>query len=156
MSDFDNKLLSYFLNPKNVGLIDNPNGYGTAENPINGYRTDIYIKVENEIIKDIKFKTIGCTVTIASDSALTEIVKGKKIKEIINNENPLRILLNLITNELGSVPEKNWHCPPTAIQVLFYAILDYYKKIDDNINIKKVEKIIDEIKKYFKKTINEK
>ena len=155
MSEPNFKLLEHFHNPRNVGLIENADGYGRGKNPINGYLTDFYIKIENEQIKDIKFKTMGCVVTIASASALSEAVKGKTLEEIVDGTDPIKRLGVLIKKELGKIPEKNWHCPPTAIQILLTAILDYYKKNQDEKNVKRIERTLDDIKCYFEKKLDE-
>ncbi|GAJ01119.1 unnamed protein product, partial [marine sediment metagenome] len=76
-------MLEHFNNPRNVGVIEDADGYARVENPVCGDMTDVYIKVENERIKDVKFKTFGCLVTIASASALSEAVKGKSLDEIL-------------------------------------------------------------------------
>ena len=143
------KILEHFHNPRNVGLIENADGYGRGENPINGYITDIYLKVENGQIKDIKFKTFGCTVTIASASALSEAVKGKVLEDIISGSDPVKTLITYIEKELGEIPEKNWHCPPTAVQTLLIAIHDYYRKKGDKKRIFELEKLITKSKCYF-------
>lgn len=151
MSEPNFKLLEHFHNPRNVGLIENVDGFGRGENPINGYLTDIYIKVENGQIKDIKFKTFGCTVTIAAASALTEAVKGKTLEEIVGSSDPIKTLMALIKRELGEIPEKNWHCPPTAIQTLLTAIHDYYRKNGVEKKVLELEKLIADMKNYFEK-----
>lgn len=155
MSDTNPKLLDHFQNPRNVGIIENADGYARVENPINGYMTDIYIRVENGRIEDVKFKTFGCVVTIASASALSEVVKGKTLDEIVDGRDPIETLMQLIKKELGDIPEKNWHCPPTAIQVLLSAISDYYRKNKDEKKVKKIEKILIDIKCYFEKKLSQ-
>lgn len=154
MNKSKDKLLEHFLRPRNVGIIDNADGYSSVENPINGYRTDIYIKIHDGIIEDIKFKTIGCTATIASDSALTVILKGKKIEDLISKNDSFYILLKLINEELGEVPEKNWHCPPTAILAFFTALRDYYDKIADQDKINTTINLIQIVNKYFDDTLD--
>jgi nitrogen fixation NifU-like protein len=149
MPDQDQKLLEHFRNPKNVGIIENSDGYGRVENPVNGYITDMYIKIENDRIADIKFKTFGCVVTIASASALSESVKNKKLQDIINTNNTIENLIENIKNDLGEIPDKNWHCPPTAIQALLITILDYFRKKKDEKNINKIEKKLSELKQYY-------
>lgn len=155
MAEHNFKLLDHFQNPRNVGSIENAEGYGRAENPINGFMTDIYLKVENGIIADIKFKTMGCTVTIAAASALTELVKGKTIGELLSIENPAKDLMESIDLKIGVIPKKNWHCLPTATLTLFIAIHDYYRKKRNQIKIVELEKLISEIKAYFEKYMNE-
>jgi len=150
MSDTNPKILEHFQNPRNIGSIENADGYARGENPVNGYITDIYIKIENERITVIKYKTFGCIVTVASASALSEIVKGKTLNEITNGQDPLVLLMNLMKRELGDIPEKNWHCSPTAIQVLLSAISNYYRKNKDEKKVEKIEKTLVDIKSYFK------
>jgi len=154
MNKSKDKLLEHFLRPRNVGIIDNADGYSSVENPINGYRTDIYIKIHDGKIEDIKFKTIGCTATIASDSALTVILKGKKIEDLISKNDSFYILLKLINEELGEIPEKNWHCPPTAILAFFTALRDYYDKIADQDKINTTINLIQIVNKYFDDTLD--
>jgi len=101
-------------------------------------------------IQDIKFKTFGCTVTIASASALTNIVKGKTLEDVLNSGDSLKKLLELLRMELGDIPEKNWHCPPTAIQTLLI------RKNKDEKTVTKIEKTIDEVKCYFENRLDKK
>ncbi|MFW6122175.1 MAG: iron-sulfur cluster assembly scaffold protein, partial [Petrotogales bacterium] len=149
MSELNIKILEHFHNPRNVGLIKNADGFGRVENPINNYLTEIYIKVGEGQIKDIKFKTFGCTLTIASASALTESVKGKTLEEIVGESDTIDRLMRLIEEKLGTIPEKNWHCPPTAIQTLLTAIHDYYKKKREGEKVRELEKLITKVKGYF-------
>jgi len=155
MSALDQKLLDHFLNPRNTGEIDNPDGYGRAFNPVNQYFTDIFLRVKEGRIDDIKFKTFGCVVTIAAASALTEIVKGKSIDEIIDSKNPLQNLLEQIHGELGVVPKKNWHCPPAAVQALLIAFFDYYQRNKDEKRLKRLIAIQEEIRCLFESGVRE-
>lgn len=155
MSNEDQKLLEHFRNPKNVGVIENADGFGRVENPVNGYTTDIYIKIENGQITDIKFKSMGCVATIASASALTEIIKGKTLDELINRDDTFKILIQWIKKELGEVPEKNWHCLPTAIQTLLFAISDYYKKNSLEERLKRIQRVINDVESYFEEGLEE-
>lgn len=154
MSEPNFKLLDHFTNPRNVGLIENADGFGSAKNPINGYQTDIYIKVENGQIKDIKFKTFGCTVTIAAGSALTEAVKGKSLEDLLCGDNSIENLMSLIEEKLGLIPEKNWHCLPTAVQTLLIAIHVFYKKNKKTKKTHLLEKLLDDVKNYFESFLN--
>jgi len=155
MTELNQKLLDHFLNPRNIGEIDHPDGYGRAVNPVNEYFTDVYLKVKNGIIDDIKFKTFGCVVTIAVASALTEIVNGKSVDEIIERKDSLQKLMNLLQNELGEIPEKNWHCPPVAIQALLFALSDYYQRNNDHKSLKYIADIQKEIQCLFKQRLHE-
>ena len=156
MTETDQKLLDHFMNPRNVGMIEKPDGYGRAVNPVNTYFTDIYIRVKDGCIEDIKFKTFGCVVTIAAVSALTVSVKGKSMKELIESTNPFQHLLDLIQKELRVVPEKNWHCPPTAVQALIIALCDYYHRNSDEYKVKQVENILREVQCFFETELKKK
>ena len=149
MTEYQQKLLDHFMNPRNIGSMEKSDGYGRIQNPINGYLTDIYVRITNDCIEDIKFKTIGCVVTIASASALSLVVKGKTISEIVDSKNPLETLLEDIKKEIGEVPKKNWHCPPIAVETLLIALVDYYKKNKNEERVKKIEKILSDVKLYF-------
>ena len=156
MTESDQKLLDHFMNPRNVGIIENPDGFGRALNPVNQYLTDIYLQVKDGCIHDIKFKTFGCVVTIAAASALTTGVKGKSLSEIFDRKSSLKILFELIEKELGVVPEKNWHCPPTAIQALLVAFSDYYQKVHDEQRVKQIENMLKDLQCFFEKGLREK
>jgi len=156
MTELNQKLLDHFLNPRNVGVIENPDGFGRVLNPVNQYLTDIYIRVKEGCIDDIKFKTFGCVVTIATASALTTGVKGKSLSKIVDSKSSLKILLELIQKELGSVPEENWHCPPTAIQALLIAFSDYYQKMQDDQRVKQIKNMLKEVQCFFEKGLKEK
>jgi nitrogen fixation NifU-like protein len=147
-------LLKHFLNPRNVGSIEKADGFSSVENPINKYRTDIYIKIKNDILEDIKFKTIGCTATIASASALTDIVKGKELKDLIIGRETFDNLYKKLVGELGNVPDKNWHCPPTAILAFITAIKEYYNKNNNKTKIQEINTIINQINNFFKETLS--
>jgi nitrogen fixation NifU-like protein len=149
MDKIDQKLLDHFHNPKNVGIIENPDGYGNVENPVCGDLTDIYIKVEKGRIKDIKFKSYGCHVTIASASALTEAIKGKKLDEIIKNKEPVKMLMRIIMKEFKVISKAKMHCPPASIQALLMAIADYYEKKSNIDMVKKIKKDIDGINDFY-------
>jgi nitrogen fixation NifU-like protein len=153
MTEYEQKLLDHFMNPRNVGSIEKPDGYGRAQNPVNGYLTDIYLRITNDCITDIKFKTFGCVVTIASASALSVAVKGKTISEIVDSKNPLETLLGYIKKEMGDTPQKNWHCSPAAAQTLLISLADYYRKNKNEERVKKIEKILTDVQRYFETEI---
>ena len=149
MYEINKKLLDHFHNPKNVGIIENADGYGSVENPVCGDLTDIYIKVEKDCITDIKFKSLGCHVTIASASALTEAVKGKTLDEIIKSKDPVEMLLKIIRREFKDISKKKMHCPPASVQALLTAITDYYEKKSDIKKVKKIKKTLEGINNYY-------
>ncbi|MBU0497966.1 MAG: iron-sulfur cluster assembly scaffold protein [Candidatus Thermoplasmatota archaeon] len=150
---YNQKLLEHFRNPQNIGTIEQPHGYARVQNPVNGFTTDIYLRIENERIADIKFKTYGCTVTIAAASALTKIVKGKHLKEIIHKDQSIHQLEVLLREELGDIPEKNWHCLPTALQTFYTAIREYYTKKNNNTMVKQIDEILSNIQVSIEKKL---
>ena len=123
MSDlYTEKVMDHFRNPRNMGEIKDADGIGKVGNPKCGDVIEIYIKVKDNVIVDIKFKTFGCTAAIASSSIATEIIKGKTIEEA------LKITRNDIANELGGLPAIKMHCSNLATDALKEAIKDYKKK----------------------------
>ena len=123
MSDmYTEKLKDHFFNPRNVGEIRNADGVGTVGNPQCGDVMTMYIKVKDEKIDDIKFKTFGCAAAIATSSILTEMTIGKKLDEA------LKITRDDVANELGGLPAIKLHCSNLAADALREAIKDYRKK----------------------------
>lgn len=112
----------HFFNPRNVGEIKDADGVGTVGNPTCGDVMTIYIKVKDEIIIDIKFKTFGCAAAIATSSILTGMAKGKMLDEA------LKITRDDVANELGGLPAIKLHCSNLAADALREAIKDYRKK----------------------------
>jgi len=112
----------HFFNPRNVGEIKDADGVGTVGNPTCGDVMTIYIKVKDEIIIDIKFKTFGCAAAIATSSILTEMTKGKML------DKALEITRDDVANELGGLPAIKLHCSNLAADALREAIKDYRKK----------------------------
>lgn len=116
------------MNPRNVGEIEDADGIGEVGNPVCGDLMTIYIKVENNIIKDIKFKTFGCGAAIATSSMITELVKGKNIEEALTITN------KDVVDELNGLPQTKMHCSLLAEQGLKAAIEDYRKKMKQESN----------------------
>jgi nitrogen fixation NifU-like protein len=119
---YSKKVMEHFMNPKNVGVIENPDGYGKVGNPICGDLMEMYIKVKNDIITDIKFKTFGCGSAIATSSMVTEIAKGKHV------DDAMKITRNNVADELDGLPPQKMHCSNLAADALHAAIEDYKKK----------------------------
>jgi len=119
---YTEKVMDHFRNPRNMGEIKNPDGFGKVGNPKCGDVMAIYIKVKENKIIDIKFKTFGCTAAIATSSILTEIVKGKTI------EDALKVTRDDVANELGGLPAIKMHCSNLAADALREAIKDYKSK----------------------------
>ena len=119
---YSKKVMEHFMNPKNVGVIENPDGYGKVGNPICGDVMEIFIKVKDDIISDIKFKTFGCGSAIATSSMITELAKGKTLDEAI------KITKGDVAESLNGLPKKKMHCSNLAADGLRAAIKDYLKK----------------------------
>ena len=119
---YTEKVKDHFLHPRNVGEIKDADGIGTVGNPQCGDIMSIYIKVKDERIEDIKFKTFGCAAAIATSSILTEMAKGKTLDEA------LKIMRDDVANELGGLPAIKLHCSNLAADALHAAIADYRKK----------------------------
>ena len=114
--------MEHFQNPRNVGEIENADGVGTEGNPTCGDLMTIYIKVEDNIITDVKFKTFGCGAAIATSSMITEMAVGKTIEEA------LKITRNDVADELEGLPPVKMHCSNLAADALKAAIADYKMK----------------------------
>ena len=121
-TQYSEKVMEHFKNPRNVGEIPDADGIGNVGNPVCGDIMRLYIKVKNDVIKDIKFKTFGCGAAIATSSMLTELVKGKTIKEALNISN------RAVAEALGGLPPVKMHCSVLAEEALKSAIDNYYKK----------------------------
>ena len=118
---YNENVMDHFSNPRNVGEIPNADGVGTVGNPVCGDIMKIYIKVKDNIIEDIKFKTFGCGAAIATSSMVTEMVKGKTIDEA------LKISNKQVAEALGGLPPVKMHCSNLAADALKEAINDYKK-----------------------------
>jgi len=121
MEEYSQKVMDHFMNPRNVGSIENPDGVGEVGNPRCGDIMRIYLKIDNDLITDIKFQTFGCGAAVATSSMITEMVKGKNIKEAlkISNQN--------VAEALGGLPPVKMHCSNLAAQALKAAIDNYLK-----------------------------
>jgi nitrogen fixation NifU-like protein len=119
---YSKKVMDHFMNPRNVGVIENPDGYGKVGNPVCGDLMEMYIKVENDIITDIKFKTFGCGSAIATSSMITELAIGKNVDEA------LKITRGDVADELDGLPPQKMHCSNLAADALHAAIDNYKNK----------------------------
>lgn len=120
--EYTEKVMKHFMEPKNVGIIENPDGYGKVGNASCGDIMELFIKVENEVIVDAKFRTFGCASAIASSSVSTELVKGKTIEEA------LKLTNKAVVDELGGLPPVKMHCSVLAEEAIKLAIEDYLEK----------------------------
>ncbi len=120
---YSEKVMEHFRSPRNVGEIPDASGIGNVGNPVCGDIMKLYIKVdENEVISDAKFKTFGCGAAIATSSMVTELVKGKTVKEALKLSN------RAVAEALGGLPPIKMHCSLLAEQALKSAIDDYLTK----------------------------
>ena len=101
---YSEKVMDHFMNPRNVGEISDPSGVGTVGNPICGDVMKMFLRIENSVIVDAKFKTFGCGAAIATSSMVTEMVKGKTI------EDALKISNKAVAEALGGLPAVKMHC----------------------------------------------
>ena len=122
MALYNDIVMEHFLNPKNVGELENPDGSGTYGSPVCGDMMQIQIKVEDETIVDAKFKTFGCGSAIASSSMATSMIIGKTIEEALDITN------KQIIDALGGLPPVKVHCSVLADRAIKNAIYDYAQK----------------------------
>ncbi|HUU69478.1 MAG TPA: Fe-S cluster assembly scaffold protein NifU [Planctomycetota bacterium] len=119
---YSEKVMEHFMEPHNVGELADANGVGTVGNPVCGDIMKLYIKVENNVIVDAKFKTLGCGAAIASSSILTDMIKGKTLEEVKKVSN------DAVAEALGGLPARKRHCSVLAEEALQSALEDYYKR----------------------------
>ena len=120
---YTEKVMDHFEHPRNVGEIENPSGMGTVGNPKCGDIMRIYLDIdENQIIRDVKFKTFGCGAAVATSSMATELVKGKTVQEAMAVTN------KAVMEALGGLPQVKIHCSLLAEEAIHAALWDYSKK----------------------------
>ncbi|MBA7627316.1 Iron-sulfur cluster assembly scaffold protein IscU [subsurface metagenome] len=122
MPIYSEKVMEHFMNPRNVGEIDNPDGVGEVGNPVCGDMMTFYIKVDDNHLSDVKFKTFGCGAAIAVSSIVSEMAMGKSLEEA------RKITPALVAEELEGLPKNKYHCSNLGAQALNKAIDDYLKK----------------------------
>ncbi len=128
---YSEKVMDHFMNPRNVGEIEEASGVGTVGNAKCGDIMKVYLKIEDEIIKDAKFKTFGCGAAVATSSMATELVIGKTIEEA------LKITNKSVAEALDGLPPVKMHCSLLAEEALHAALWDYAQK--NNIAIEGLE-----------------
>ena len=122
MALYSEKVMDHFSNPRNVGVIEDADGVGEAGNPVCGDIMKIYLKIDNNIITDVKFETFGCGSAIASSSMATELIKGKPINEAAALTN------KAVTEALDGLPAHKLHCSVLAEEAIKLALKDYFDK----------------------------
>ena len=119
---YSEKVMDHFRNPRNMGEMENPDGVGKVGNPVCGDMMELYIRVANDVITDVKFMTFGCGAAIATSSMVTELVKGKTLDEA------LKISNQTVAEALDGLPPVKMHCSVLAEDALKAAIDDYRKR----------------------------
>jgi len=122
MALYSEKVMDHFTNPRNVGKIDDADGIGEVGNAKCGDIMKIYLKIENDVIVDVKFNTFGCGSAIASSSMATELIKGKPLKDALTLTN------KAVAEALDGLPAHKMHCSVLAEEAIRAAIKDYYDK----------------------------
>lgn len=119
---YSEKVLDHFANPRNVGEIENADGVGEVGNAKCGDIMKMYLKIDNGIITDVKFKTFGCGAAIATSSMATELIKGKPV------EDALKLTNKAVVEALDGLPPVKIHCSVLAEEAIKTALADYYKR----------------------------
>ena len=131
MPVYSDKVMDHFMNPRNVGEIENADGIGEVGNPVCGDMMTFYIKVDNNHLSDVKFKTFGCGAAIAVSSIVSEMATGKTLEEA------KKITPALVAKELEGLPKNKYHCSNLGAQALNKAINEYLKKQGKEVKSKK-------------------
>ena len=127
MALYSEKVMDHFLHPRNVGISEDANAVGEVGNAKCGDIMKMYMKIEDDTIKDVKFETFGCGSAIASSSMATELIKGKPVAEAMKLTN------QAVAEALDGLPAYKMHCSVLAEEAIHAALEDYQKKIQENI-----------------------
>ena len=122
MALYSEKVMDHFLNPRNVGVIENADGIGEVGNAKCGDIMKMYLKIEDGVIVDVKFETFGCASAIASSSMATEMIKGRRAEEALELTN------KAVAEALDGLPDYKMHCSVLAEEAIKSAIEDYYSR----------------------------
>ena len=126
MALYSSKVMEHFRNPRNVGVIEDANAIGEVGNVQCGDIMKMYLKIENDIVVDVKFETFGCASAVASSSMATELIKGKPVDEV------MQITNKAVAEALDGLPDYKMHCSVLAEEAIQAALEDYYKKNPKN------------------------
>ena len=130
MALYSEKVMDHFRHPRNVGSIENADGIGEVGNGVCGDIMKIYLKIDNDIVSDVKFETFGCGSAIASSSMATELIKGKPLSEVMKLTN------KAVTEALDGLPKHKLHCSVLAEEAIQAAVKDYCEK--NNLDMGKI------------------
>ena len=122
MALYSEKVMDHFRHPRNVGSIENADGIGEVGNAKCGDIMKMYLKIDNDVVTDVKFETFGCGSAIASSSMATEMIKGKPLDEV------LKLTNKAVTEALDGLPTHKLHCSVLAEEAIQAAVNDYYEK----------------------------
>ncbi|MBP5529021.1 MAG: Fe-S cluster assembly scaffold protein NifU [Lachnospiraceae bacterium] len=122
MALYSEKVMDHFRNPRNVGVIEDANGIGEVGNAKCGDIMKMYLKIEDDIIKDVKFETFGCGSAIASSSMATELIKGKPV------EDAMKLTNQAVAEALDGLPDYKMHCSVLAEEAIKSALDDYHQR----------------------------
>ena len=122
MALYSEKVMDHFRNPRNVGVIENADGVGEVGNAKCGDIMKMYLKIDDDVVTDVKFETFGCGSAIASSSMATELIKGKPVTEAMQLTN------KAVAEALDGLPDYKMHCSVLAEEAIQSALDDYYSK----------------------------
>ena len=122
MALYSEKVMDHFRNPRNVGVIEDADGVGEVGNAKCGDIMKMYLKIEDDVVRDVKFETFGCGSAIASSSMATELIKGKPVAEALSLTN------RAVAEALDGLPDYKMHCSVLAEEAIRSALDDYYEK----------------------------
>ncbi len=122
MALYSETVMDHFRNPRNVGSIENADGVGEVGNAVCGDIMKIYLKIDDDVVSDVKFETFGCGSAIASSSMATEMIKGRPLAET------LKLTNKAVTEALGGLPAHKLHCSVLAEEAIRAAVKDYYNR----------------------------
>ena len=121
MALYSDKVMDHFLHPRNLGMLEDANGVGEVGNAQCGDIMKMYLKIEDEVVQDVKFETFGCGSAIASSSMATELIKGKPLEEVEQLTN------KAVAEALDGLPDYKMHCSVLAEEAIQAALEDYRK-----------------------------
>ena len=122
MEEYSQKVMDHFMNPRNVGVIEDADGIGEVGNPVCGDIMKMYLKIKDNVITEVKFQTFGCGAAVATSSMATELILGKTLEEALEISN------KTVAEALNGLPPIKMHCSNLAEQSIKAAIDDYKKK----------------------------
>ena len=124
MALYSEKVMDHFLHPRNLGIIEDANAVGEVGNAKCGDIMKMYLKIEDDVVQDVKFETFGCGSAIASSSMATEMIKGKPVSEAMKLTN------QAVTEALDGLPAHKIHCSVLAEEAIQSALEDYYRRLE--------------------------